>query len=53
MMYLEQIYCAHGGLSPAIESVDQIKQLNRQQDIPHEGPMCDLLWSDPEDNKSG
>ena len=33
--------------------MDQIKQLNRFQDVPHEGPMCDLLWSDPEENKSG
>ncbi|CAK55626.1 unnamed protein product (macronuclear) [Paramecium tetraurelia] len=49
----QQIFCAHGGLSPAMESVDQIKQLNRVQDIPHEGLMCDLLWSDPEETKNG
>ncbi len=23
--------------------------LDRFQEVPHEGPMCDLLWSDPED----
>lgn len=48
-----KIFCLHGGLSPSQESLDQIKQLNRFQDVPHEGPMCDLLWSDPEENKSG
>ncbi|KRX10109.1 hypothetical protein PPERSA_08512 [Pseudocohnilembus persalinus] len=48
-----QLFCLHGGLSPAIENLDQIRQLNRYQLVPHEGPMCDLLWSDPDDNKTG
>ena len=26
-----------------------MKNINRFQEIPHEGPMCDYLWSDPED----
>jgi serine/threonine-protein phosphatase 2A catalytic subunit len=44
-----QIFCLHGGLSPSIDSLDQIQQLDRVQEVPHEGPMCDLLWSDPDD----
>lgn len=44
-----KIFCLHGGLSPMIESIDQIRELNRLQEVPHEGPMCDLLWSDPDD----
>eukprot|EP00828_Plagiopyla_frontata_P044734 TRINITY_DN7404_c0_g1_i1.p1 TRINITY_DN7404_c0_g1~~TRINITY_DN7404_c0_g1_i1.p1 ORF type:complete len:206 (-),score=30.50 TRINITY_DN7404_c0_g1_i1:96-713(-) len=48
-----QIFCMHGGLSPSIETLDQIKKLNRLQDVPHEGPICDLLWSDPDDSKKG
>jgi len=44
-----QIFCLHGGLSPSIDSLDQIRQLDRIQEVPHEGPMCDLLWSDPDD----
>ena len=44
-----QIFCLHGGLSPSIDTLDHIKALDRLQEVPHEGPMCDLLWSDPDD----
>ena len=44
-----QIFCLHGGLSPSIDTLDNIKGLDRVQEVPHEGPMCDLLWSDPDD----
>lgn len=43
------IFCLHGGLSPSIDSLDHIRSLDRVQEVPHEGPMCDLLWSDPDD----
>jgi len=39
----------HGGLSPFINTLDQIQKIDRVQEVPNEGPMCDLLWSDPED----
>lgn len=38
----------HGGLSPSIQTLDQIRTIDRKQEVPHDGPMCDLLWSDPE-----
>ncbi|CAH2043324.1 unnamed protein product, partial [Iphiclides podalirius] len=44
-----QIFCLHGGLSPSIDTLDHIRALDRVQEVPHEGPMCDLLWSDPDD----
>lgn len=44
-----QIFSLHGGLSPSIQSLDHIRTLDRIQEIPHDGPMCDLLWSDPDD----
>lgn len=45
----DRIFCLHGGLSPSIDSLDHVRTLDRVQEVPHEGPMCDLLWSDPDD----
>lgn len=44
-----KVFCVHGGLSPAIQEIDDIRKLERRQEVPHESPMSDLLWSDPED----
>ncbi len=43
------IFAMHGGLSPSIETLDDIRAHDRVQEVPHEGPLCDLLWSDPDD----
>ena len=44
-----RVFCVHGGLSPSIHSLDQIRAIDRKQEVPHDGSMCDLLWSDPEE----
>eukprot|EP01026_Neomeris_dumetosa_P041104 TRINITY_DN339_c0_g1_i2.p2 TRINITY_DN339_c0_g1~~TRINITY_DN339_c0_g1_i2.p2 ORF type:complete len:308 (+),score=23.44 TRINITY_DN339_c0_g1_i2:129-1052(+) len=44
-----KIFCVHGGLSPTITTLDQIRTIDRKQEVPHDGAMCDLLWSDPEE----
>ncbi|CAM9996974.1 unnamed protein product, partial [Ectocarpus sp. 13 AM-2016] len=47
----DKIFCVHGGLSPSINTLDQasLLVLDRKQEVPHDGAMCDLLWSDPEE----
>jgi serine/threonine-protein phosphatase 4 catalytic subunit len=44
-----KVFCVHGGLSPSITSLNQIRAIDRKQEVPHDGAMCDLMWSDPED----
>ena len=44
-----KIFCIHGGLSPEIKSIDQIRLIDRRVEVPHEGPFSDMMWSDPED----
>lgn len=45
----DRILCVHGGLSPEIKTIDQMRVIERKVEIPHEGAFCDLMWSDPED----
>ena len=42
-----QVFGVHGGLSPSIHLIDQIKTINRFIDVPQQGSFSDLLWSDP------
>ncbi|EGB07148.1 hypothetical protein AURANDRAFT_37860 [Aureococcus anophagefferens] len=45
----DSVFCVHGGLSPSINTLDQIRTIDRKQEVPHDGAMCDLMWSDPEE----
>lgn len=44
----DKIICMHGGLSPELQKLDQIQNINRPCDVPDTGLLCDLLWSDPD-----
>jgi serine/threonine-protein phosphatase PP1 catalytic subunit len=44
-----KIFCVHGGLSPALVHMDDIRNIARPTDVPDYGLLNDLLWSDPAD----
>lgn len=44
-----KIFCVHGGLSPSLAHMDDIRQIARPTDVPDYGLLNDLLWSDPAD----
>eukprot|EP00438_Fugacium_kawagutii_P009168 Skav206209 [mRNA] locus=scaffold1844:460338:461084:- [translate_table: standard] len=48
-----RIFCVSGGISPELHMLDQINQLKRPLEVPDEGLLCDLLWSDPTEQHSG
>mmetsp|Transcript_12470 Transcript_12470/g.29237 ORF Transcript_12470/g.29237 Transcript_12470/m.29237 type:complete len:339 (+) Transcript_12470:205-1221(+) len=49
----EKIFCMHGGLSPELTNLDQVKRIVRPTDVPDTGLLCDLLWSDPDKEIDG
>ena len=44
----DKILCMHGGLSPDLKNIQNIQDISRPTDIPDQGLLCDLLWSDPD-----
>ena len=44
----DQVFCVHGGLSPSVNTLDQVRTIDRKQEVPHDGAMCDLMWSGPQ-----
>lgn len=49
----EKIVCIHGGLSPDLKTMEQIRRIVRPTSIPDAGLLCDLVWSDPDSDNNG
>jgi len=49
----DKIICMHGGLSPDLNSLEQITRIMRPSEVPDDGLLCDLLWSDPDKDIKG
>jgi serine/threonine-protein phosphatase 2B catalytic subunit len=43
--------CMHGGISPEFRDLKDIDKLNRFEEPALSGLLCDLLWSDPVEDK--
>lgn len=49
----DKIFCCHGGLSPDLQNMEQIRSIMRPTDVPETGLLCDLLWADPDKDVDG
>jgi len=49
----DKILCIHGGLSPDLKNLEQIRRIVRPTEIPDGGLLCDLLWADPDAETTG
>lgn len=45
-----RILCLHGGISPSLKTISQLRKIKRPCPIPESGLICDLVWSDPNNN---
>jgi len=43
----------HGGISPELKTIEDIKRIDRFKETPKQGIFCDLLWADPVENEHG
>ena len=49
----DKIFCVHGGLSPELNEIGDILNIERSTEIPEYGLLCDLLNSDPDKDVFG
>lgn len=49
----DKVLCVHGGLSPLLPTIDTALHVLRKIEVPQQGELCDLVWSDPDDHDPG
>ncbi len=49
----EKIFCCHSGISPDLQSMEQIRRIMRPTDVPDQGLLCDVLWAQPDKETMG
>ncbi|TFK50532.1 Metallo-dependent phosphatase [Heliocybe sulcata] len=42
-----RFFCVHGGISPELNTLDDLYKMDRFQEPGSRGLLCDLLWADP------
>lgn len=53
ILYILRHCYSFSGLSPDLQSMEQIRRIMRPTDVPDQGLLCDLLWSDPDKETMG
>lgn len=48
----QKIFCVHGGLSPSLTNMNELRSIQRPTDVPDYGLLNDILWSDPADTEN-
>ena len=48
-----EYFCVHGGISPHVARLADLDRIERKVEVPLQGPLCDLLWSDPTERPDG
>lgn len=42
-----KVYCVHSGLSVSLDTIDQVRTIDRFKEIPDQGGMADMMWAEP------